>query len=116
MFWLSTIRLFFFSLMFRPLPESTLFPYTTLFRSPAEVILDHELLARGHVDARPLDLHPHAQALERRQDRGDERPRSEEHTSEVQSRERLVCRHLLEKKKRKTFKVQNHQINRTVSS
>src|SRR5476651_2178087 len=66
--------------MIRRPPRSTLFPYTTLFRSG------------GHPDsccARTL----------RRRSTGCPRPRSEEHTSELQSRQYLVCRLLLEKKK-----------------
>src|SRR5438445_8553070 len=77
--------------MIRPPPRSTLFPYTTLFRS---------LLGADAVRGRP---HP---ALQRRADeRGQQRrhrvdaARSEEHTSELQSRQYLVCRLLLEKKK-----------------
>src|SRR5437764_4484126 len=71
--------------MTRPPPKSTLFPYTTLFRSPAE----HP--AHVHEAARQAgDLGPAA-------DRG----RSEEHTSELQSPMYLVCRLLLEKKKKK---------------
>src|SRR5690348_17744590 len=79
------LRMFLFS-VFRPAPGSTLFPYTTLFRSPAEA-------ERGlHVVQR------------RQQRRGDQHPvravhmRSEEHTSELQSPVHLVCRLLLEKK------------------
>src|SRR3989442_10169653 len=69
--------------MIRRPPRSTLFPYTTLFRSPA----------------------PRAPEPDARDDRlGDHRaPRSEEHTSELQSRPHLVCRLLLEKKKKKTI-------------
>src|SRR3989442_4521559 len=74
---------FFFFLMIRRPPRSTLFPYTTLFRS-------HE--ARGlRRHLRPSD------AEELRP--GSRVPRSEEHTSELQSRPHLVCRLLLEKKK-----------------
>src|SRR5437870_13212942 len=77
----------FFFLMIRPPPRSTLFPYTTLFRSagvwgvqePARG--DCELLAGGAEGARVWR-------------------RSEEHTSELQSRGHLVCRLLLEKKKK----------------
>src|SRR5690349_24795030 len=71
----------YFLLSRRP-PKSTLFPYTTLFRSGQrlEHVLFHDLLARA----------PH--------DDGALRPRSEEHTSELQSRRELVCRLLLEKK------------------
>src|SRR5437762_7999882 len=74
---------FFFFLMIRPPPRSTLFPYTTLFRSR----LLHEQQAVG---ARPL-VHPSQQLLG---------ARSEEHTSELQSPMYLVCRLLLEKKKK----------------
>src|SRR6266536_4006654 len=69
---------FFFFLMIRRPPRSTLFPYTTLFRS-------------GPRDADPGHAHV------RRQPDG---TRSEEHTSELQSRVDLVCRLLLEKKKK----------------
>src|SRR3712207_7389504 len=86
--------------MIRRPPRSTLFPYTTLFRSlqvsdrrqlepalwscgePVAVARDH----RAVVEA--LELHPQ---------------RSEEHTSELQSRQYLVCRLLLEKKKKKYY-------------
>src|SRR6476620_12233447 len=76
-----------FSVMIRRPPRSTLFPYTTLFRSPAAAVRidDVELAARPG---------------ERRRRRTTGR-RSEEHTSELQSRQYLVCRLLLEKKKNK---------------
>src|SRR2546429_7467299 len=76
---------FFFFLMIRRPPRSTLFPYTTLFRSLALVGLHigQQLL---HVVGRH---------------RGMDHQRSEEHTSELQSRLHLVCRLLLEKKKKK---------------
>src|SRR5207247_10574552 len=85
----------FFFFMIRPPPRSTLFPYTTLFRSEghADVViadLGHEEGPRLGPPTLPdhgmVSLHP-------------ERPRSEEHTSELQSRVDLVCRLLLEKKK-----------------
>src|SRR5437870_8416400 len=88
--------------MIRRPPRSTLFPYTTLFRS-----LDHR---GGH---RRIQLHAHARRVEALEDveqvlrvvAGRERLarvlRSEEHTSELQSRGHLVCRLLLEKKKKK---------------
>src|SRR3989442_11971291 len=86
--------------MIRRPPRSTLFPYTTLFRSLGhhrphpQRLLDHGLevvvgLARADFGA---------QALERGR-RAQEPLRSEEHTSELQSRPHLVCRLLLEKKK-----------------
>src|SRR5438270_9273852 len=71
----------FFFLMLRPPPRSTLFPYTTLFRSePPRIGEEHPVAARElHADPRV--------------------GRSEEHTSELQSQSNLVCRLLLEKKK-----------------
>src|SRR3712207_8020944 len=91
--------------MIRRPPRSTLFPYTTLFRSL--VLLDQPVvqpvrdLLAGDPQGRPV-LHQ-ADALEGRDGRAaDAQPdpaRSEEHTSELQSRQYLVCRLLLEKKK-----------------
>src|SRR5260370_42571953 len=82
----SLRSLFFFFLMIRRPPRSTLFPYTTLFRSY------HKMAGHGgQKGARLLDAAGHA--------RGDHR--SEEHTSELQSHLNLVCRLLLEKKKKK---------------
>src|SRR3712207_8207037 len=97
--------------MIRRPPRSTLFPYTTLFRSSldgrGESRGDHHLLDGAEGGVAVLVLHPDADGVavlqERRrglavEDRLD-RPRSEEHTSELQSRQYLVCRLLLEKKK-----------------
>src|SRR2546422_5911581 len=85
---------FFFFLMIRRPPRSTLFPYTTLFRSSAAA-----RRRRGRPSRSPA-LPPAAArcAVPRARSR---RPasRSEEHTSELQSRLHLVCRLLLEKKK-----------------
>src|SRR5699024_11667260 len=81
-----SIHLFF--LMLRPPPISTLFPYTTLFRS-VEFIPERFQRSRRPTQSRLIrvsDLHSE--------------PRSEEHTSELQSRFDLVCRLLLEKKKK----------------
>src|SRR2546428_13934422 len=87
---------FFFFLMIRRPPRSTLFPYTTLFRSlPPDVTGGKEdvvIQCRGRVVRTD---EPAAGAAP-----GDNR-RSEEHTSELQSRSDLVCRLLLEKKKKK---------------
>src|SRR5476651_2816713 len=95
MFICLIIPFFFFFLMIRRPPRSTLFPYTTLFRSPFgasgpgigffSLVEDRLLL-----------------------------PRSEEHTSELQSRQYLVCRLLLEKKKniRKSFLVKRIKKNK----
>src|SRR5690606_39511967 len=91
-------------------PSSTLFPYTTLFRSPSpSVVLVEEALRvqRGHAaeprrgDRLAVDLVGHVAGGEHALDRGfGGAARSEEHTSELQSRENLVCRLLLEKKKK----------------
>src|SRR3712207_7557171 len=78
--------------MIRRPPRSTLFPYTTLFRSG----LVHLLPSRG-VLAR-LRLRRPLRLLARRRLAAQATPRSEEHTSELQSRQYLVCRLLLEKK------------------
>src|SRR2546422_4794365 len=89
------VDLFFFLMIRRP-PRSTLFPYTTLFRSRAPHpwhagVLDAEQRLRG---GQPLDQRGQARGLE-----WQTATRSEEHTSELQSRLHLVCRLLLEKKK-----------------
>src|SRR2546421_9586465 len=85
--------------MIRRPPRSTLFPYTTLFRSRLRVI-DGTVCHRASQDR--------AQAL---RDRLPLRQRSEEHTSELQSRSDLVCRLLLEKKKKKhrPYRIQWHE-------
>src|SRR3712207_7288436 len=89
---------FFFFLMIRRPPRSTLFPYTTLFRS---LIEDLGLSALEAIEA---DLNGPVAALSIRGGAGPDvgtvtAIRSEEHTSELQSRQYLVCRLLLEKKK-----------------
>src|SRR5258708_22267556 len=83
-------RMFFFFLMIRRPPRSTLFPYTTLFRSTFRIAasdyLDPLFLPRLVAQVEEGVEHVGAQ-------------RSEEHTSELQSPDHLVCRLLLEKKK-----------------
>src|SRR3989475_5124282 len=77
---------FFFFLMIRRPPRSTLFPYTTLFRSNDVYVIDtatNTVVKRIEVPKNPRGM----------------RFRSEEHTSELQSQSNLVCRLLLEKKK-----------------
>src|SRR5438445_1263569 len=97
---LLVFSLLFFFLMIRRPPRSTLFPYTTLFRSDAHLVRhagDEQL--PGLAAARPAA-----------QPSGRGRPlvRSEEHTSELQSRQYLVCRLLLEKKKKKKKHTNNN--------
>src|SRR2546422_7911629 len=101
---------FFFFLMIRRPPRSTLFPYTTLFRSTRRppgaglpVRTAHAAVCfppgvdapRRGIGRRPKPAGGHARRIDARR----ETNRSEEHTSELQSRLHLVCRLLLEKKK-----------------
>src|SRR3712207_6902802 len=96
----------FFFLMIRRPPRSTLFPYTTLFRSEDEEDLADAfvpLLGSVSGSARTaLVVHerPRSQAADEYRVVAT-KIRSEEHTSELQSRQYLVCRLLLEKKKKK---------------
>src|SRR5437870_8988119 len=88
---------FFFFLMIRRPPRSTLFPYTTLFRSQQQRQGRRARRDRSGSGGRRGPL------------REPERSRSEEHTSELQSRGHLVCRLLLEKKKK------NKKIDKDIS-
>src|SRR3712207_8121438 len=81
--------------MIRRPPRSTLFPYTTLFRSRARDGMGKLQRGAGRVHAEGLALDEMVQTLA-----GFQAQRSEEHTSELQSRQYLVCRLLLEKKKK----------------
>src|SRR5690606_39616920 len=105
-----------FCLLVRPPPPSTLFPYTTLFRSrtgqPRSSVapsfqplpgaprrhLQHSVPRRRSRHPRPLATRPRRPRRCPRTTGARLLPRSEEHTSELQSRENLVCRLLLEKK------------------
>src|SRR3712207_7496484 len=89
----------FFFLMIRRPPRSTLFPYTTLFRSPSRrlsygspsrLYSSGWYASSGRTGSRPRSVPVHS-------------GRSEEHTSELQSRQYLVCRLLLEKKNHHPF-------------
>src|SRR3712207_8479885 len=81
--------------MIRRPPRSTLFPYTTLFRSRfVELRHGEDVVYRPHEDDAE-DERPHRHLVAMNADAGG---RSEEHTSELQSRQYLVCRLLLEKK------------------
>src|SRR5438094_10032038 len=91
--WFSSFRFYtlsFFFLMIRRPPRSTLFPYTTLFRSAA--------FATAESSPAPF---PRRRALSASAARRSSKFRSEEHTSELQSPYDIVCRLLLEKKKKK---------------
>src|SRR2546427_9112920 len=86
--------------MIRRPPRSTLFPYPTLFRSPPKPAPGNQQPGAG----RPAQPQPGGQPRPKPQGQepatGDSPGRSEEHTSELQSQSNLVCRLLLEKKKR----------------
>src|SRR5690349_22601677 len=111
----SFFLFFFFFLLIRRPPRSTLFPYTTLFRSRARCASPR--------CARSPQSHPGdrcARCVARRQRPGARdrsfavrslSRRSEEHTSELQSRRDLVCRLLLEKKKKKKKRKESTQTN-----
>src|SRR3712207_7512770 len=94
--------------MIRRPPRSTLFPYTTLFRSDLaaqllgllEVVRREE--DRGALLVQPADVPPQLEA------QLEVDARSEEHTSELQSRQYLVCRLLLEKKKKRHMLIERH--------
>src|SRR3989442_14608688 len=89
----SDVSCFFFFLMIRRPPRSTLFPYTTLFRSHSGPGARCDCVAGRLPVPSPLPVRLGPLS------RGGAAPRSEEHTSELQSRPHLVCRLLLEKKK-----------------
>src|SRR2546427_7235265 len=87
--------------MIRRPPRSTLFPYTTLFRSHAR--LGRERPRQGDALLLASRQLLHLASLESRE--ADEGERSEEHTSELQSQSNLVCRLLLEKKKKQICQI-----------
>src|SRR2546429_5239475 len=84
--------------MIRRPPRSTLFPYTTLFRSPSSSAYAPPI--RSPSLASPCFLSPSASSRRSSPPTAPPASRSEEHTSELQSRLHLVCRLLLEKKKK----------------
>src|SRR2546427_3676717 len=90
--------------MIRRPPRSTLFPYTTLLRSGEKVVVTDEY-HKGFLSsqAKLVLQWPAAEA----------QARSEEHTSELQSQSNLVCRLLLEKKKKK-IKIESQYIKKTI--
>src|SRR2546428_5170535 len=97
--------------MIRRPPRSTLFPYTTLFRSPGIDLAHLAPLAADLAAGGELVLAAIIPVLQG-DDRGEHQfaPRSEEHTSELQSRSDLVCRLLLEKKKNNDQQTSVHHV------
>src|SRR5207248_11745760 len=104
-FFLLVLSLFrFFFLLRRPPPRSTLFPYTTLFRSLFLCDRKRDMVISGGVNIYPAEIEAALLTLPCVRDCavfGIPHERSEEHTSELQSPYDLVCRLLLEKKKKK---------------
>src|SRR5687767_15741170 len=102
--------------MIRRPPRSTLFPYTTLFRSRPATACGRLPLVRAHTQDAPSERELGTACRPRRRSPC---PRSEEHTSELQSLAYLVCRLLLEKKKKKkkqnTHSQRNTEHKRTLS-
>src|SRR5690349_22188007 len=99
--------------MIRRPPRSTLFPYTTLFRSEMldhldvetqTMLNDHLCKKNGKIAVRQLNTTPMIEFDVMAESEDGYKIRSEEHTSELQSRRDLVCRLLLEKKKKKKKK------------
>src|SRR5438445_5816211 len=102
--------IFFFLFIRRP-PRSTLFPYTTLFRS---ILLSVALLTSMECDLYPRrspELADKVDGAICEASKFHEQFRSEEHTSELQSRQYLVCRLLLEKKKKKRKQIHEKHKN-----
>src|SRR2546426_11901210 len=95
------IFFFFFFLMIRRPPRSTLFPYTTLFRSVTCSVCGQAFSANERlVFENPQSVRHHTCPKDKLVDPDQINERSEEHTSELQSPCNLVCRLLLEKKKK----------------
>src|SRR5258707_9615828 len=92
--------------MIRRPPRSTLFPYTTLFRSPVPLLSKDSRAPLASVTT--LAVTPRFCALM------EDAKRSEEHTSELQSRQYLVCRLLLEKKKKRQKRVASEMVTKLV--
>src|SRR2546427_4386636 len=99
---------FFFFLMIRRPPRSTLFPYTTLFRSSCRESPPSTRVSPHRHSSTPG--HSHQRACCWRSSTA--KTRSEEHTSELQSQSNLVCRLLLEKKKKQNGKRLNPAVPR----
>src|SRR5689334_23931715 len=95
--------------MIRRPPRSTLFPYTTLFRSETVGELTSQRDRRDVEAEQVVQVAGHPEAFPADRDLGQLAPgrvdRSEEHTSELQSQFHLVCRLLLEKKKENTYEI-----------
>src|SRR3712207_8433796 len=113
---MSNHLLFFFFLMIRRPPRSTLFPYTTLFRSRrAGATAPRLRAAQAEAARRGPRVVREERPRRRRHARSLLLPRSEEHTSELQSRQYLVCRLLLEKKNNQYVQISITKVHQHVT-
>src|SRR3712207_8078302 len=95
--------------MIRRPPRSTLFPYTTLFRSAVEIAIGGSPAGGLYPERGAVTLCGGTGQRQKGEKHGYEEVRSEEHTSELQSRQYIVCRLLLEKKKIKKDIASTHR-------
>src|SRR5436305_10963477 len=102
--------------MIRPPPRSTLFPYTTLFRSRSYAA--PRCRPSRRITPRPPTAARRSRTVRRgsRRHAPDRTTRSEEHTSELQSRPHLVCRLLLEKKKNKAHNNREESVTNALTT
>src|SRR5687768_18549831 len=100
-------RLLLLFLLIRQPPRSTLFPYTTLFRSSSALTCNSQMPCSDFSPSGTAACHT---PMLKQRTRANFGSRSEEHTSELQSRLHLVCRLLLEKKKKRTSHSQKQDI------
>src|SRR5690606_39468777 len=112
---LYVLRFVFFLIIRRP-PRSTLFPYTTLFRSNGATIqitgyVDNGEQYKGSSTWYKIRYNNQTRYVHSAFVQANQAIRSEEHTSELQSRENLVCRLLLEKKKKKKHNIKRNKRN-----
>src|SRR3712207_6966571 len=96
--------------MIRRPPRSTLFPYTTLFRSALSICAATNPIAQVALEKLPMLKGCQAHSTTILTTNDEQTFRSEEHTSELQSRQYLVCRLLLEKKKQQRRSLPTHHI------
>src|SRR5256885_9816142 len=101
--------------MIRRPPRSTLFPYTTLFRSAGKEILYRVFGLRDPAQSNNGNLHCMGTLVNHAESDWPDCRRSEEHTSELQSPCNLVCRLLLEKKKKNTYRVTSRLTHATTT-
>src|SRR5205809_6166557 len=111
----DTTTTFYFFLMIRRPPRSTLFPYTTLFRSSRSKSKGRQAFELAQQDKKASAEEYYKRGEQSADQSGEPVLRSEEHTSELQSRLHLVCRLLLEKKKNKKVILKHYNLSHALS-